>query len=147
VCGLRSAGGVADVHRASDARRAPAAGTRRESAAEALTSCYSLFGTTRGILRTHGPRGAQPHHGSDLSFGYLALAVLNGVLRPILWPGAASCWPRSNSVPRANQSSAGSAPGRHADSLRQQVDAARDALLDYADVLAQVADVPPLHVR
>jgi hypothetical protein len=84
---------------------------------------------------------------SDLSFGYLALAVLNGVLRPILsrWHGELLAYeqqrPASESVVSWERA------WLHADSLRQQLDAARDALLDYADVLALVADVPPLHVR
>lgn len=67
---------------------------------EAFNSYYSLFGTTRSILREHGPRIAKPSGGRDLSFGYLALAVLNGALRPLLsrWhPGAAN--------PRATASS------------------------------------------
>ena len=51
---------------------------------EALSSLYSLFITTRTILRQYGPSVAKPHDGSDLSFGFLAVAILNGVLRPVL---------------------------------------------------------------
>ena len=51
---------------------------------EALTSLYSLFDTTRGILRKYGPSIAKSKRGSDLSFGYIAVSVLNGLLRPLL---------------------------------------------------------------
>jgi hypothetical protein len=51
---------------------------------EALTSLYSLFGTTREILRRHGPTIARGKNKGQLSFGYIAVAVLNGALRPLL---------------------------------------------------------------
>ena len=51
---------------------------------EALTSLYSLFATTRAILRHYGPSVAQPKSDGQLSFGSLAVAVLNSVLRPVL---------------------------------------------------------------
>lgn len=51
---------------------------------EALSSLYSVFDTTRKILRQYGPGIAQPKGQGSLSFGYLAVAILNGVLRPVL---------------------------------------------------------------
>jgi hypothetical protein len=39
---------------------------------EALSSLYSLFETTRKILREYGPSIARPKGGNELSFGYLA---------------------------------------------------------------------------
>ena len=51
---------------------------------EALSSLYSLFGTTRQILREYGPSVAQPKGDGKLAFGYLAVAILNRVLRPVL---------------------------------------------------------------
>jgi hypothetical protein len=51
---------------------------------EALASLYSLFATAREILRRYGPSVAQPRDGSGVSFGHLAVAVLNGALRPFL---------------------------------------------------------------
>ena len=51
---------------------------------EALTSLYSLFDTTRKILRQHGPSIAQPKDKSDVSFGYLAIAILTPyILQPL----------------------------------------------------------------
>lgn len=51
---------------------------------EALTSLYSMFDTTRDILRRYGPSIAQPAPGSSVSFGHLAVSVLNDALRPML---------------------------------------------------------------
>ena len=51
---------------------------------EALASLYTLFGTTRDILRRYGPGVAAPKKGSDLSFGIIAVRVLNEALRPLL---------------------------------------------------------------
>src|SRR5215469_10986472 len=51
---------------------------------EALNSLYSLFQTTRGILRKYGPGVARPKGGANLSFGHIAVGVLNGALRPAL---------------------------------------------------------------
>src|SRR6266700_2536301 len=51
---------------------------------EALSSLYSLFDTTRKILREYGPAVARPKGKDNISFGYLAIAILNGVLRPVL---------------------------------------------------------------
>ena len=51
---------------------------------EALSSLYTLFDTTRTILRKYGPSIAQPKGEDELSFGYLAVVILNVVLRPVL---------------------------------------------------------------
>jgi hypothetical protein len=51
---------------------------------EALSSQHSLFATTREILRRHGPGVAMPSGVGGLSFGYLAVSVMNGALRPFL---------------------------------------------------------------
>src|SRR5665811_1685852 len=50
---------------------------------EALTSLYSLFDTTRGILREYGPVLARPRPAGEYSFGQLAMLVLNFELRPL----------------------------------------------------------------
>jgi hypothetical protein len=113
---------------------------------EALTSYHSLFGTTRTILRDHGPRIAQPHRGGDLSFGYLALAVLNGALRPILARWHPELLAHETQRPAGESPVAWERTWPHAGELRQELDTTHHALLDYADLLAEVADVPRLHV-
>lgn len=51
---------------------------------EALTSYYSLFGTTRQIMKDGGPDVARPKNDGTVSFGHLAVGVLNQALRPLL---------------------------------------------------------------
>src|SRR5262245_44692068 len=51
---------------------------------EALTSLYSLFGETRRILKSYGPGVATSLKKNALSFGEIAVTVLNRGLRPIL---------------------------------------------------------------
>ncbi len=51
---------------------------------EALSSLYSIFDATRGILRNYGPEVARPRGENELSFGYLSVTMLNSVLRPVL---------------------------------------------------------------
>jgi len=51
---------------------------------EALNSLYRLFGRTRDILTSYGPTVAMPKRNGQLSFGYLAIGMLNNVLRPFL---------------------------------------------------------------
>lgn len=112
---------------------------------EALTSLYSLFATTRTILRHHGPRIARPGRGGDLSFAYLALAVLNGALRPLLtrWHPELTAHEQQRPPERSVVDWERAWP--HAAQLREELEATRQTLIDYADLLAEVADVPPLH--
>jgi hypothetical protein len=51
---------------------------------EAMSSLYSLFGSTRKILRRHGPSVGIPGPESSLSVGYIAVNVLNAGVRPFL---------------------------------------------------------------
>jgi hypothetical protein len=67
------------VTRVSVVELRPDQGTLRE----ALTSYYQLFGITRGILRRYGPAVARGN-GSRITFGRIAVAMLNSVIRPVL---------------------------------------------------------------
>ena len=111
---------------------------------EALTSLYALFDITRGILRKYGPDVAKPKRESDLSFGYLSVTVLNGVLRPLLakWHPLLLDYEsqRGSDVSALEHERA----WRHADELRGELERAREALSEYADVLAEVAGIEPL---
>jgi hypothetical protein len=112
---------------------------------EALTSLHSLFGETRRILKQYGPSVAIPSRPEALAFGQIAVDVLNRSLRPLLarWhpllgaheraqPAALSpidherAWPRS-------------------DELRAQLAECRQILAAYADLLASVCGITPLH--
>lgn len=46
---------------------------------EVLASRYILFDTTRKIQRDYGPEAGRPAPGSEMSFGYIAVAVMNRV--------------------------------------------------------------------
>lgn len=51
---------------------------------EALTSLYSLFPTTREILKKYGPSLALPKGKHNISLGYVSTLILNQVIRPLL---------------------------------------------------------------
>lgn len=114
---------------------------------EALSSLYTLFGTTRTILRKYGPSIAQPKGKDDLSFGYLAVAILNTVLRPVL----AKWHPMLRDYESTRSGSV--SPLEHErqwdkhDELRQVLNDVRGTLIEYTDLLAEVAEVPPLTIQ
>ena len=103
------------------------------SARETLTSMYSLFDTTRDILKKHGPSVARPKNGRELSFGYLAVSMLNLTLRPFLtkWHLKLSEWETVNAnLPIAEWPDS-------CDFLRSLNDT-RGQLLQYAGLFAEV---------
>ena len=51
---------------------------------EALSSFYSLFQTTREVLKKYGPSVAIPAKPGETTLSHIAVGVLNGVLRPFL---------------------------------------------------------------
>ncbi len=114
---------------------------------EALSSLYSFFDTTRKILREHGPSVAQMGEGNSLSFGYLAVTVLNIVLRPVL----AKWHPILLDYENTKEGSV--SPSEHErkwdkhEELREVLNGVRIVLIKYANLLAQVADVPSLIVE
>lgn len=114
---------------------------------EALSSLYTLFDTTRKILRKYGPSVAQPKSEDGISFGYLAVAILNTVLRPVL-----AKWHPLLLDYESTKDSAIS-PLEHErqwekhEELRQVLNEVRSVLIEYAELLAQVAGVPSLIVK
>jgi hypothetical protein len=128
------------VTRISVAGLQPDEGLLRKS----LTSLYSIFTISRDILRKYGPAIARPKPGSDLSLGYLAIHLLNFALRPVLavWhpllldyehtrDASISVFEHERRWERAGE-------------LRRVLNDTRLILLDYTNILAQVADVPQL---
>ncbi len=108
------------------------------SVREALTSIYSLFESTRGVLRRYGPAVARPK-GGRLSFGYLAVSMLNLVLRPLLskWHPNLRAWERANPGTEENEW-----PDRF--NLIAALAETREQLTQYAKLFAEVAEVPDL---
>ena len=106
---------------------------------EALSSLHTLFETTRSILRKYGPSVARPKGKGDVSFGYLAVIILNTVLRPVL-----AKW---HPLLLAHENSIGAEKlWEQHDKLREELNEVRTILITYADLLAKVAGVPSLVV-
>lgn len=118
----------------------PEEGTLRE----ALTSLHSLFATTRDILRRHGPSVARARKKHTLTFGYVAVAVLNRLLRPLLakWHPLLSDYEDSRE-PKSSKVAHERAWDRAAE-LRQALAEVRPKLKAYAEALAEAAGVESL---
>ncbi len=104
---------------------------------EALNSLYSLFGSTREILRTAGPNvGA-----SKKSFGGIAIAVLNNGLRPLLskWHPILQEW--EGQKPQALSAKAHEKAWTEEPALRHELESLRQDLEAYAQALANIAGV------
>ena len=131
------------ITRISVAELKPTEGLLRE----AFSSLYTLFDTTRKILRKYGPSVAQPKGKGKLSFGYLAVVILNTVLRPVL----AKWHPLLLDYESTKESSVSSLEHeRQWDKnveLRRILDDVRVVLINYANLLAQVVDVPSLIIE
>lgn len=126
--------------RISIAELSPSDGLLRES----LSSLYGIFTTTRQLLRQYGPRVARPQAGSDISFGYLAITMLNFVLRPVL-----TKW-HPLLLDYEHQRNATISPLQHeqawerATELRASLNDVRSILMQYTRLLADISRVPTL---
>ncbi|MCB9450126.1 MAG: hypothetical protein H6672_01735 [Anaerolineaceae bacterium] len=114
---------------------------------EALASLHSIFSKTREILHTYGPnvvRVSQEPDEENMSFGFLALVVLNYVLRPTLttWHPRLQDWEdrKSDSVSRVEHENM----WEYNEELRKELNKTRIYLIEYATILANVAGVPTL---
>ncbi len=109
------------------------AGTLRE----AMNSLYSLFGSTRDILRHAGPDVGASHD----SVGGIAIAALNNGLRPFLskWHPQLQAWEArklSDISPQTHEKAWDQEP-----ILRRDLEALRQDLEQYANALAEIAGV------
>jgi hypothetical protein len=111
---------------------------------EGLSSLYTLFGTTRKILRDYGPSIARPKGEDSLSFGYLAIAILNLVLRPVLAKWHPLLLDYESTKPQMISPVTYEKQWEYAENLRQVLNEVRFVLIEYANILAEVADVPSL---
>ncbi|WP_330317396.1 hypothetical protein [Streptomyces platensis] len=130
------------ITRVSVIELGPAEGVLRE----ALSSHYTLFHTTREILRRYGPDVAPRSRQGEITFGSLAVTVLNAVVRPLL-----TRWHPALAEHEATRP-AGVAPRvheqewEHEAELREQLRVSRQALAELARVLAEVAGAADLLV-
>jgi hypothetical protein len=114
---------------------------------EALSSLYSLFDTTRKILREYGPSIARPKGKDNISFGYLAIAILNGVLRPVLAKWHPLLLHYETAKPESISLIEYEWKWANNEQLLQELNDTRSILIDYVNLLAEVAKVPPLRIR
>jgi hypothetical protein len=128
------------VTRTSTVPLKPGTGLQRE----ALTSLYSLFETTRTILRSYGPGVAQAKGDGQTSFGLLAVTVLNNALRPLLSEWHPRLQDHEDQRPATTSRVDWEASWTEIDNLRNAIDEVRITINQYADLLAQVAEVPNL---
>ena len=104
---------------------------------EALNSLYTLFGTTREVLKAAGPKVGASRH----SVGGIAIAVLNNGLRPFMsrWHPALEEWEvqRPNNVSKKGHEQ----NWPEATQMRQELAELRNDLEQYAIALAAIAGV------
>jgi hypothetical protein len=133
------------ITRISVAELEPGEGLLRE----ALSSLHTLFDTIRGILRKYGPSIARPKSRDDdaISFGYLAVTILNVVLRPVLEKWHPLLLDYENVRPKTAPSLEHELKWERNDELRRELSRVRLLLIEYGDILAKVADVPSLVIQ
>ena len=111
---------------------------------EALSSLYSVFASSREILRRYGPSIAERKPDGQYNFGFITVAMLNYALRPTLakWHPKLDSWEneRPAGVSRAEHEQAW--PDHQA--LRDELDDVCAVLSRYAGVLATACGVPNL---
>lgn len=112
---------------------------------EALYSLHSIFRTTRDILRKYGPSIAKPKGKGEYSFGYLAVTIINNVIRPF----SAKWHPLLLDYENKRENSV--SPVEHeknwekSKEMRKELSGVRNVLVEYANLLAEVSDIPPIH--
>ncbi|MET4590692.1 hypothetical protein [Arthrobacter sp. 754] len=119
-------------------------GRREGLLREALNSLYSLFGTTREVLRKYGPAVARAPEIGEYRLGHLAIWILNAVLRPVLarWHPELQRWESLRPTERsmADHEEA----WERANELRDELERLRILLVQYARILALVCEAPAL---
>ncbi|MFD9418496.1 hypothetical protein ACFWC9_27790 [Streptomyces goshikiensis] len=111
---------------------------------EALSSLYTVFGTTREILRRYGPSVAPRVPPGHVTFGLLAVNVLNLSIRPLL-----TRWHPLLTAHEARRGDQVDPVGHErrwerAEELRREIEQVRQVLLSLAQALNEVAGVGDL---
>jgi hypothetical protein len=111
---------------------------------EALSSLHDLFPITREILRRQSPTVARKKGRGDHSFAEVAIYVLNYAVRPVLATWHPLLEEYEASRPEEKSVRAHEAEWDRAVELRGVLENLRSVLLEYANLLAEVAGVEPL---
>ncbi|MCL8209435.1 MAG: hypothetical protein K6V97_15405 [Actinomycetia bacterium] len=107
---------------------------------DAVASLSGLAVTIRRMLRRHGPAIARPKN-DELTFAWVAVAMLNRVLRPFLtrWQPLLADWERRR--PEGVSALEHERRWDRHEELRQGINAVREVLVAFADMLADAAGV------
>lgn len=111
---------------------------------EALSSLYSLFGTTRELLKRYGPHIATPGNPDDTTLGHLAVNILNKIVRPVLakWHPELLDWEQKKETSKTTRQH--ELEWEHNQELRAILNDTRKNLIEYANVLGTVFGVANL---
>jgi len=112
---------------------------------EALASLYSLFGETRRILKAHGPTVARSLSPDSISFGSIAIAVLNHCVRPVLAKWHPLLLTHEAKRPADRSAREHERAWYDHDACRAAIDDLATKLGNYATLLARAAGVAPIH--
>lgn len=111
---------------------------------ETLTSLHAIFTITRDILRKYGPDVARPDGNTQITFGYLAVVILNFVLRPILSKWHPLLQDYENKRPDGVSYFNHEQNWEYNNELRDTLSGSQMILREYAGILAKVANIPDL---
>ncbi len=111
---------------------------------EALASLYALFATTREVLRKAGPQVAEPKPAGQYNLAFLAVALLNFALRPVLarWHPVLEEWEAIRPAGRSRREH--EQAWARIGALRDELETTREQLTYYAALLAAACGVPDL---
>ncbi len=99
---------------------------------------------SRTILKGYGPSIAKPKGEGNLSLAYIAIAVLNTVIRPVLAKWHPLLIDFEHSKEPLNSILDHEQKWHQADELRGILNGVRLILIEYSNLLAEVAGVPSL---
>ncbi len=126
------------------ARLEPCEGLLRE----ALNSYYSLFSITRQILREYGPSVATPKgKHKDLCFGFLAVSLLNTVIRPMLAKYHPLLLDHESKKDPSCSAFEHEQKWAYSQELRERLEEVRKEVIGFANCLAEVAGVKSLIIE
>ncbi|WP_181779100.1 hypothetical protein [Pseudonocardia pini] len=111
---------------------------------ESLHSLYTIFESSRQILRKYGPAVAEPKPSGEFNFGYLCVAMLNYTLRPLLsyWHPELQSWESCRDSERSIREH--EASWTREQDLRNALHQTGDELRSFSRILANACGVPDL---
>ncbi|MER7827325.1 hypothetical protein ABTX85_32720 [Streptomyces sp. NPDC096097] len=111
---------------------------------EALSSLYTMFGTTREILRRYGPAVAPHVAPGQVTFGVLAVNVLNLSIRPLLSRWHPLLTAHEAKRPENVDPVTHDRQWERAAELRAEIESVRQVLTSLSKALREVAGVADL---